>query len=263
MGSMGSSLNTYALVTNARRMKKLILEYAVKFRMGATNINYGDNVPATVSPLLGKKIEDLDIRDSFVFEKANPENRIPVRRVVSFRPRGLESHAEVGDFFVGETADEPPAVKEPYSMGRQCVFVEVEVDAETGQVEVTKLVHPYDVGQSLNPDVNDQQLLGGAYAGVGVSATETIYYDPRTGVKLNDNLLGYPMLTILDLGPVEAPLVETHVGWSVYGLYGCSEAGKAATAAAILVPAVYNAVGKWIEETPITPERVLRALGKA
>jgi xanthine dehydrogenase molybdenum-binding subunit len=148
-------------------------------------------------------------------------------------------------------------------MGRQCVFVEVEVDTETGQVEVTKLVHPYDVGQSLNPDVNDQQLLGGAYAGVGVSATETIYYDPRTGVKLNDNLLGYPMLTILDLGPVEAPLVETHVGWSVYGLYGCSEAGKAATAAAILVPAVYNAIGKWIEETPITPERVLRALGKA
>jgi CO/xanthine dehydrogenase Mo-binding subunit len=70
-------------------------------------------------------------------------------------------------------------------------------------------------------------------------------------------------LTILDLGPVEAPLVETHVGWSVYGLYGCSEAGKAATAAAILVPAVYNAIGKWIEETPITPERVLRALGKA
>jgi len=52
-----------------RRMKKLILEYAVKFRNGSTNINYGDNVPATVSPLLGKKIEDLDIKDSFVFER--------------------------------------------------------------------------------------------------------------------------------------------------------------------------------------------------
>ena len=38
-------------------------------------------------------------------------------------------------------------------MARQCVFVEVEVDTETGQVEVTKLVHPYDVGQSMNPDV--------------------------------------------------------------------------------------------------------------
>jgi CO/xanthine dehydrogenase Mo-binding subunit len=263
MGSMGSSLNTYALVMNARRMKKLLLQYAVKFRMGATNINYGDDVPATVSPFLGKNIEDLDIKDGFIFEKAHPENRMPVRRVVSFRPRGLESHAEVGDFFVGETADEPPPVKEPYSMGRQGIFVEVEVDTETGEVEVTQLVHPYDVGQSLNPDVNDQQLLGGAYAGVGVSATEAIYYDPHTGAKLNDNLLGYPMLTILDMGSIEAPIVETHVGWSAYGLYGCSEAGKAATAAAILVPAVYNAIGKWIEETPVTPERVLKALGKA
>ena len=93
--------------------------------------------------------------------------------------------------------------------GQASVFVEVEVDTETGQVEVTKLVHPYDVGQSINPDVNDQQLYGGAYQGVGVSATEAIYYDPRTGVKLNDNLIGYPILTILDMGSIETPIVET------------------------------------------------------
>jgi len=127
----------------------------------------------------------------------------------------------------------------------------------------TRLVHPYDVGQSLNPDVHDQQLYGGAYPGIGVSATEAIFYDPRTGVRLNDNLLGYPILTILDVGDIEAPIVQTHLGWSAYGLCGCSEAGKAATAAALLVPAVYNAIGKWIEETPVTPERVLRALGKS
>ena len=114
----------------------------------------------------------------------------------------------------------------------------------------------------MNPDVNEQQLFGGAYAGLGVSGSEAIYYDPKTGVKLNDNLLGYPILTMLDAGQIEAPIVETHLGWSAYGLFGCSEAGKAATAAALLVPAVYNAIGVWIEETPVTPERVLRALGK-
>jgi CO/xanthine dehydrogenase Mo-binding subunit len=148
-------------------------------------------------------------------------------------------------------------------MARQCVFVEVEVDTETGQVDVTKLVHPYDLGQSINPDVNDQQLYGGACQGVGVSATEAIYFDPQTGVKLNDDFLGYPILTMLDMGPVECPTVETHLGFGSYGLFGCSEAGKAATAAALLVPAVYNAIGKWIEDTPVTPDRVLRALGKA
>jgi xanthine dehydrogenase molybdenum-binding subunit len=154
-------------------------------------------------------------------------------------------------------------VEETFPLTRQALFVEVEVDTETGQVDVTKLVHPYDVGQSINPDINEQQLYGGAYQGLGVSGTEAIYYDPRTGVRLNDNLIGYPVLTILDAGPIEMPLIETHLGWTTYGAVGCSEAGKATTAAALLVPAVYNAIGKWIEETPVTPERVLKALGKA
>jgi xanthine dehydrogenase molybdenum-binding subunit len=243
-------------------MKRLLLDYVVNPPAEAIHA-YGNTVPPALIPFLGKKVEDLDIRDGSIFEKAHPGNKLPVKKVTSLQPRGLEAAAEGGSFFVGEKAPELPEVKEKYSLARQCVFVEVEVDTETGQVEVTKLIHPYDVGQSLNPDVNDQQLYGGAYAGVGVSSTEAIYYDPNTGVRLNDNLLGYPILTILDMGPIETPIIESHLGWSTYGLYGCSEAGKAATAAAILVPAVYNAIGKWIEETPVTPERVLRALGKA
>ena len=138
----------------------------------------------------------------------------------------------------------------------------MEVDTGTGYVEVTKLVHSYDLGQSINPDVNEQQLFGGAYEGISVSATEGIFYDPLTGIKLNDNFLGYPILTIGDVGEIECPIVETHIGFSAYGLYGCSEAGKAATAAALLVPAVYNAIGKWVDGTPVTPDLVLKALGK-
>jgi CO/xanthine dehydrogenase Mo-binding subunit len=261
-GSMGSSFNTFGLVVNARRMKKLLLGYVVNPPVEAMRA-YGNAIPPAITPFQNKKIEELDIRDGIIFEKANPENRLPVGKVTSLQPRGLEAAAEGGSFFVGDKPPELPEVREKYTMVRQCVFVEVEVDTETGQVEVTKLVHPYDVGQSLNPDVNDGQLYGGAYAGVGVSSTESIFYDPHTGVRLNDNLLDYPVLTILDVGDIEAPIVETHLGWSAYGLCGCSEAGKAAAAAAILVPAVYNATGKWIEETPVTPERVLKALGKA
>ena len=261
-GSMGSSFNTFGLVLNARKMKKLLLEHAVKPPVEAMRA-YGNAIPQALIPFQGKKIEELDIRDGIIFEKAQPENNLPVRKITSLQPRGLEAAAEGGSFFVGDKAHELPEAQTKYCMGRQCVFVEVEVDTETGQVEVTNLVHPYDTGQSLNPDVNDQQLCGGAYSGVGVSGTEAIYYDPRTGVRLNDNHIDYPALTILDVGDVEAPVVETHLGWSAYGLFGCSEAGKAATAAAILVPAVYNAIGKWIEETPVTPERVLKALGKA
>jgi CO/xanthine dehydrogenase Mo-binding subunit len=259
-GSMGASVNTLGLVLNARELKKLILEHALK----PLSLPLGMGVPLmkpTPSPFEGKTIEELDIKDGIIFEKAHQENTLPVKRLAYLvNPHPVMT--EAGPFFVAATPD-VPSMKDRFHMPRQACFVEVEVDTETGQVDVTKLVHSYDVGQSINPDVNEQQLYGGAYEGLGVSSTEAIYYDSQTGVRLNDNLLGYPVLTILDVGPIECPIVETHLGWSAYGLCGCSEAGKAAIAAAFFIPAVYNAIGKWIEETPVTPDRVLRALGKA
>ena len=259
-GSLGTTLNTYGLAVNARKMKHKILEYAVK-PSSEIQPARGGPPPLGLSPFEGKKPEELDIRESVIFEKANPEITLPVKRLVAAYSGGIFTQS--GPFFVGEWTPDLPQIEDAYAMARQAIFVEVEVDTETGQVEVTKLVHPYDVGQSLNPDINEQQLYGGAYQGLGVSGTEAIYYDPSTGVRLNDNLIGYPVLTILDVGPIETPIIETHLGWTTYGAVGCSEAGKATTAAALLVPAVYNAIGKWIEETPVTPERVLKALGKA
>ena len=258
-GSLGSSLNTYGLVVNSRKMKKLLLEYAVK--PPPPPLRARDAVPAAPYPFKDKKIEELDIRDGLIFEKANPKNSMPVKRITASHSGGMFSQS--GPFFVGDWIPDLAHVDEPIPLARQCLFIEVEVDTETGQVDITKLVHPYDTGMSINPNVNEQQLYGGAYQGLGVSSTEAIYYDPQTGVKLNDNLIGYPILTILDVGPIETPIVETHLGWTTYGMFACSEAGKATTAAALLVPAVYNATGVWIEDTPVTPDKVLKALGKA
>ena len=259
-GSFGTNINSYTLVTNSRDMKQLLLEYALK-PVPAMGGFPGFMPPPIPSPFAGKTIEDLDIKESVIFEKANPANTLSVKKLASSLNNN-PTIIETGPFFVA-SMPELPKVKEGFNMVRQACFVEVEVDTELGQVDVIKLVHSYDLGQSINPDVNEQQLVGGAYAGLGVSGTEAIYYDPQTGKKLNDNLIGYPVLTILDVGDIECPIVETHLGWSTYGLTGCSEAGKAAVAAALLVPAVYNAIGKWIEETPVTPDRVLKALGKA
>jgi CO/xanthine dehydrogenase Mo-binding subunit len=259
-GSMGTMTNSYGLVINARAMKNLLLEYALK-PIPVPGGFPGFTPPPKPSPFAGKTIDELDIKDSIIFEKANPSNKMTVKEMVTpYKYSWLEG----SPFFVAVTPPEPAKVEGSFDMARQAVFVEVEVDTETGQVEVTKLVHPYDLGQSINPDVNQQQLYGGACEGISVSATEGIFYDPKTGVKLNDNFLGYPILTTQDLGGTEitCPTVETHIGWSAYGLYGCSEAGKAATAAALLVPAVYNAIGIWLEDTPVTPDKVLKALGK-
>jgi len=148
-GSMGSTLNTFGLAVNSRKMKRLLLEYALKPLSGSIS-----------SPFHGKTIDDLDIRESLIFEKANPGNSMPVRRVTSSQAGGLRPRAE-GGFSLSATHSELPEVKERFVMARQCVFVEVEVDTETGQVEVTKLVHPYDVGQSINPDVMNSNFTAG------------------------------------------------------------------------------------------------------
>ena len=257
-GSMGTMVNSYGLVLNARAMKKLLLEHALK-PMPVTGNYPGVTIPPIPTPFQGKTIEELEIKDSIIFEKANPANTLPVKTMVAaYRYSWLQG----GPFFVAITPPEPAKVEAMYDMARQACFVEIEVDTETGQVEVTRLVHSYDLGQSINPNVNEQQLFGGAYQGVSVSAIEGIFYDPKTGVKLNDNFLGYPIMTIQDMGEIACPTIETHLGFSAYGLYGCSEAGKAATAAALLVPALYNAIGKWVEQTPVTPDVVLKALGK-
>jgi len=201
-GSSGSSINSFGLVLNARKMKKLLLEHALKHP--AELMGFPVAPPLTPSPFNGKTIEGLNIKDGVIYEKTKSGKHDAGKKVSTLsHMSGMRSIG--GPFFVGDMPTELPKVEEKFFMGRQCCFVEVEVDTETGQVQVTKLVHPYDLGQSINPDVNEQQLYGGAYAGLGVSATEVIYYDPQTGVRLNDNLIDYPVLTVLDVGPIETP----------------------------------------------------------
>jgi CO/xanthine dehydrogenase Mo-binding subunit len=159
--------------------------------------------------------------------------------------------------------DFPPNIDQArmYPTARQCYFTEVEVDPETGMVEVVKQVVVNDVGKAINPDAINGQQYGGSYMGIGRSKTEAIYCDPHTGVKLNDNHIGYEILTMNDIDPIDCHILELGSGYGVYGLYGCSESGTACTTT-ITAPAIYNAIGKWVIDFPTTPEKILKALGK-
>ncbi len=98
--------------------------------------------------------------------------------------------------------------------------------------------------------------------GVGRGRSEEVVHDPRSGVMLNGNLLNYKVPTILDVGPIDTVLVESGMGYGPYGTVGIGE-DVATALPAILAPAVFNATGRWVEGFPVTPERVLKALGKA
>ncbi len=208
-----------------------------------------------------KRPEELDIKDSIIFERENPENKVTVRDIVS----RYKAKFAGGVWATGETVlkgtEMPPTPREVHHWGRQAAFVEVEVDPDTGKVDVKKFVIVNDVGRVINPGSVAGQQYGGVYMGLGRAHTEEIIYDPLTGVKLNDSLTWYHVPTITDIPRLDAIAVETGLGYSAYGNMGVGEDPNC-VARAVLRSAVYNAIGKWIDEDPITPFRVLKALGK-
>jgi CO/xanthine dehydrogenase Mo-binding subunit len=145
---------------------------------------------------------------------------------------------------------------------RQAHFMEVEVDTETGEVEVVKVVNVNDVGKVVNWEGCEGQQYGGTYMAVGRGRSEEVVHDPATGVMLNGNLLDYKIATIQDIGVVDTFLVETGMGYGPYGAIGIAE-DVATVVPALISPAVHNAIGVWVENFPITPDQVLKALGKA
>ena len=245
-GSVGLSYTTPALIRAARKAKQNILEYASK--PGP----YGEKPPfPNMTP------DKLDIWNSEIFEIAKPANKVPVARVMAPYCGWCGDPAPIFAW------DFPPLpIEKTYLMVRHSFFMEVEVDPDTGDVEVTKMACVNDVGKAIDPNSCNGQQYGGAYMGIGRTFTESVQFDPPTGVKLNDNLIGYAIAVMNDCGPIDCKLVETGLAYAPYGHTGMGE-DPGATVSVMGGTAIYNAIGKWIDDYPITPNKVLKALGKA
>ena len=254
-GSMGTVATVPQLVIAARELKQRILQAAVAPRPGFMMS------PAQPAMFPGKGPEDLDIKDSMVFEKANLDNKKSIIDVFGSSARGDNSgiaHPVAGTVS-GLTSDGKPD-RTYYAMSRQAHFIEVEVDTETGQIEITNAVCVNDIGHVFNPAGAMGQQYGGAVMGFGRSATEEKVHCPNTGVGLNFDNLNYCLGTMNDYAPVQCILNESHLGYSAYGACGIGE-NIGASLAGITSSAIYNAIGKWVLDFPTTPDKVLKALG--
>jgi xanthine dehydrogenase molybdenum-binding subunit len=145
---------------------------------------------------------------------------------------------------------------------RQAHFCEVEVDAETGEIEVKRVLNVNDVGKAMSPEGVEGQQYGGTYMGIGRNRSEEYIWDEKTGVLLNGNLCDYKFATMNDIGRIDTCIVETGMGYGPYGSVGVGEVVATVTSY-LLDAAVYNAVGVWVDDGPLTPDKVLKALGKA
>jgi CO/xanthine dehydrogenase Mo-binding subunit len=134
---------------------------------------------------------------------------------------------------------------------------EVDVDRETGQVKVIKVVTAHDVGTVINPLAHQGQIDGGFVTGLGLAVTEELVSEG--GQILNGHFGDYKLPTMADIPPLETVLVPTSGGEGPYQAKAIGELANNATAAAI-ANAVADAVGCQLFELPITAERVYTAL---
>jgi xanthine dehydrogenase YagR molybdenum-binding subunit len=117
------------------------------------------------------------------------------------------------------------------------------------------------VGHLFNPRGAEAQQFGGAIMGLGRSGTEEHIWCPKTGVRLNQDLINYHIGTMNDYPPSTCLVTESHLGYAAFGAFGIGENSGAAMSG-ITAGAIYNATGKWVLDYPTTPDRVLKALGK-
>jgi xanthine dehydrogenase YagR molybdenum-binding subunit len=144
------------------------------------------------------------------------------------------------------------------TFGAQCV--EVEVDTQTGQVRVLRVVAAHDCGRIINRKLVDSQVIGGVTQALGFALTESRVIDPGTGVVLNANLEDYKVPTVADTPEiVHAALDVPDYLANATGAKGIGEPPIIPTAPAI-ANAIFDAVGVRLHNTPFSACRILEAL---
>ena len=139
-------------------------------------------------------------------------------------------------------------------------FAEVQVDIETGQVEVLQVVPVHEVGRIVHPLAAEGQVEGGIQQGIGHTLTENHEIDAVTGRSLNASFVDYKMPLAMDMPPIRTILLETAPDpGGPFGAKGIGEDPIIAIGPAI-ANAIFDAIGVRFRHYPITPEQVLQGL---
>jgi len=155
---------------------------------------------------------------------------------------------------------ETGASKPNFAYGYVAQAVQLMVDTETGQINVEKVFSAHDVGKAINPAQLVGQIEGGVIQALGYVLTEN--YLEEDGYVKTDKLSTYLIPTVQDVPPVmESIILENPDPNGPFGALGVAEMPYISLAPAVTA-AVHDATGIWFDEFPLTPERVLRGLGK-
>jgi CO/xanthine dehydrogenase Mo-binding subunit len=216
---------------------------------------------------LGVAAADLDVAEGRIFTKADPAKGLKYEDVVlGYKfPNGNSIGGPVigRGSYVAEgltnldtgTGQGLPALCWTYGAHG----VEIEVDPETGDIEIVKLVSVFDVGRVINDALCRGQVVGGAVQGIGTALCEQYIYDGK-GCLLNNSFTDYKILTAKDVPREMVQIfIETPHDKGPFGARGVAEHPMISVPSAI-GNAFASASGARINELPLSPERVFMAL---
>jgi CO/xanthine dehydrogenase Mo-binding subunit len=212
--------------------------------------------------LLGCGINEVESADAKYYLKSDLEREVSYSEVVKHAYEQGIPLKEAGTFTAPKCEYDPETSQGTtylqYTYG--AVTAEVEVDTETGRVQVIKMVTAYDVGKAINPLSLEGQIEGGTVQGLGYAIMEELIH--KDGVVVNPNLADYYIPTSLDIPEIKTIIVEYPGSLGPYGAKAIGEPPIVLPAPAI-VNAIDNALGARLNEIPATPDRVLMALKTA
>ena len=213
------------------------------------------------APMLGVRPDQLEARDRKIQVLGFPQKYLPIGEVA------LQAQVVKGQPPLGSASYNPPTVAMDPDTGQGKPFstyvyaaqiAEVDVDDETGEVEVLRIAAAHDCGTPINPTLVEGQVEGGISMGIGLALQEEILFDDE-GLQINPNLTNYIMPTSLDMPEIEVDIVPNYDPTGPFGAKGVGEPTSVPTAAAI-ANAIFDAVGVRIHALPATSEKVLMAL---
>jgi CO/xanthine dehydrogenase Mo-binding subunit len=253
-GSDGSTASSWAMKECANILKRRILEAAIEEAnnppapMGFGMMG-GPGAKQPPNPFKGLKPEELDMQGGKVVIKADAGKSLPLAQAVR------------ANLFATYSGRPPAAVWTQRGKVLDAMNVaacEVAVDTETGEVEILRFGVVADPGKIMRQTSLEGQIHQVMDFTKGCQLQEEFIFDPRTGVRLSTNMFEYKKVSMLDMPRVDLELLETRASNACYGGSGISHS---LANTHLVIMAVHNATGKWVE-SPATPDKVLKALGK-
>ena len=191
--------------------------------------------------------DDVEYVNGALQHKSDPELKLTFKQIT---PRLIETGGPV----VGRGNVNPRGV----GASLAATLVDVEVDPETGKTQVLRCTAFQDAGKAVHPSYVEGQLQGGTVQGLGWALNEE-YFMSDDGQMLNSSFLDYRMMTSLDLPMIDTVVVEVANPGHPFGVRGIGE-GNLVPVMAAVANSVYHAIGKRINELPLSPGAIRDAI---